>query len=223
MKWIAALGALLFMTTACSTKKQQASEQPLEDSDVIVLESDTQDQLDQELNSYNKFSAHTVYDDGEQLEEYKDQKQVEVLEEVTNNFEQYEVQKNETLMIISFKLFGKMSMWRNLYTWNEDILVNESAVTAGMKLKYVPPAENFYWQPDGNPYLILRGDTLGKISGKVYNGQRQYWRDIMNNNQPMIKDPNLIFAGFTLYYLPFEQLMNNKAQREFASESGSVE
>ena len=27
------------------------------------------------------------------------------------------------------------------------------------------------------------------------------WKNIWNNNKPLIRDPNKIFAGFTLYYL----------------------
>lgn len=216
MKWAVLSILVLIGTTSCSSKKSASSESPMEDNDVIVLESDTQDQLDSELNSFNKYQAHTVYDDGEKLEEFKDQKQIEVLDQVSNNFEIYEVQPNETLMIISFKIFGKMTMWKNLYAWNEDQLVNESAVSAGMKIKYIPPTEPFYFQPEGNPYLILRGETLSLISKKVYEGKMSYWKKIYQNNKPMIKDPNLIYAGFTLYYLPLEKLNPTESQRDLA-------
>jgi len=75
----------------------------------------------------------------------------------------------------------------------------------GMQLKYESPASRFNWNPAGDPYLIARGDTLGKISTKLYNTPK-HWQDIWENNKPMIKSPSLIFAGFTLYYLPLRDL-----------------
>ena len=47
---------------------------------------------------------------------------------------------------------------------------------------------------------LRTGDTLGKISNNVY-GTFSKWQSIWNNNRPLIKDPNKIYAGFTLYYL----------------------
>ena len=69
-----------------------------------------------------------------------------------------------------------------------------------MNLKYIAPAEEFVWNPEGLPYLIRTGDTLGIISTSVYQTSRK-WKMIWENNRPLIKDPNKIFAGFTLYYL----------------------
>jgi nucleoid-associated protein YgaU len=40
-------------------------------------------------------------------------------------------------------------------------------------------------------------------------GTTRKWKKIYKNNEPLVRDPNLIFAGFTLYYLP---------QRKLASE-----
>ena len=72
--------------------------------------------------------------------------------------------------------------------------------------KYVRPSllhgdlwsGNYLISSDGNPYLIKSGDTLGKISNTTY-GTIKYWKNIWNNNKPLIKDPNKIFAGFTIY------------------------
>ena len=46
--------------------------------------------------------------------------------------------------------------------------------------------------------VIKRGDTLGTISSDTY-GTMKFWRNIWDNNRPLIKDPNVIFAGFTIY------------------------
>jgi len=108
------------------------------------------------------------------------------------------VQKNETLMIVAFKIYGDYDQWRKLAKWNADKLGSSFAIKEGMSLKYEAPAEKFVWSPDGNPYLIRVGDTLGTISKSTYETMG-YWKNIWDNNKPLIKNPNKIFAGFTLY------------------------
>lgn len=105
----------------------------------------------------------------------------------------YTVQKNETLMMIAFKLYGDYTKWRELSALN-----GRSNVEEGMQIKYNKPSQEFSWSPDGNPYLIKSGDTLGKISDTTY-GTTKHWKDIWQNNKPLIRDPNKIFAGFTIY------------------------
>lgn len=112
---------------------------------------------------------------------------------------EYVVQKNETLMMIAFKLYGDYSKWRALATRNAGAMKN-GVVMAGKKLKYALPSQTFEWNPQGNAYLIRTGDTLGGISGSVY-GTAKKWKSIWNNNKPLIRDPNRIFAGFTIYWL----------------------
>jgi hypothetical protein len=58
------------------------------------------------------------------------------------------------------------------------------------------------------------GDTLGKISKRVY-GTVERWKEIWKNNEKLIKDPNKIYAGFTLYYVP--------DSRSLASDSAPTE
>lgn len=110
--------------------------------------------------------------------------------------QEYKVEKGDTLMQISFKLFGDISQWKVIASLNPGV---ESMLVAGQKIK-VPVAENpFVWQPAGLPYIIQSGDTLGTISKDKY-GTPSKWRKIYNNNKPLIKDPNKIYAGFTIYY-----------------------
>lgn len=112
--------------------------------------------------------------------------------------EEYTVAQNETLMIIAFKIYGDYSKWRELQELNSQDLSGVNQLAVGMKIKYNAPAERFVWNPEGNPYMIKQGDTLGTISSDTY-GTDRHWRDIWDNNKPLIKDPNKIFAGFTLY------------------------
>jgi len=117
------------------------------------------------------------------------------------------VASNDTLMLIAFKVYGDYSMWKQIQNDNNGI--SSTKLTVGSVIKYKKPQEEFVWGPRGNPWLIKLGDTLGIISKDVY-GATTKWRDIYNNNRPMIKDPNLIFAGFTLYYVPTRDIASEQ-------------
>lgn len=112
---------------------------------------------------------------------------------------EYTVQKNETLMLIAFKIYGDYEQWKQLANLNSDVLKQGTTLREGMTLKYLAPVEQFVWNPEGQPYLIKTGDTLGHISDHVYQTSRK-WKLLWDNNRPLIKDPNKIFAGFTIYY-----------------------
>ena len=113
----------------------------------------------------------------------------------------YTVKKGETLMWIAFKIYGDYSKWSDLSRENGNVV----SLREGQVLNYTEPANQFNWNPRGNPHTIARGETLGIISNDKY-GTPSKWRSIYENNRPMIKNPNLIFAGFTLYYIPGRDL-----------------
>jgi len=68
-----------------------------------------------------------------------------------------------------------------------------------MRISWESPASAM--EHNGEQYLIVFGDTLGKISSKVY-GSMGKWKMIWENNKRLIRDPNKIYAGFYLYYVP---------------------
>ncbi|MAF78898.1 MAG: hypothetical protein CME63_17950 [Halobacteriovoraceae bacterium] len=117
----------------------------------------------------------------------------------------YTVKKGETLMMVAFNIYGDYRKWKDLAMLNG---VQGDRVAAGATIRYQKPVTPFVWNPEGLPYLIKSGDTLATISQDKY-GTAAKWRSIYDNNRPLIKDPNLIFAGFTLYYIQ---------QRDLASE-----
>ena len=116
----------------------------------------------------------------------------------------YVVQNNETLMLIAYKIYGDYSKWGEIAALNPNI--NYNNMSTGTVLKYKAPSVVYNPIGKGTPYLINRGDTLGIISNKVY-GKMDYWKNLWNNNRRLIKNPNLIFAGFTIYYLPLGNKM----------------
>jgi nucleoid-associated protein YgaU len=145
--------------------------------------------------------------DSEMAEETADETMTEMKEEVAqsapvqiDNSEMgwHTVARGETLMLISFKIYGDYTKWRDLARLNRATLGKGFSVSAGMKLQYTAPDQKFVWNPDGNPYLIRVGDTLGTISKETY-GTDTYWSVNWKNNTPLIQNPNKIFAGFTIY------------------------
>ena len=102
-------------------------------------------------------------------------------------------------MLIAFKVYGDYGKWKEILKNNPGL--RGKRLREGMELKYDAPNEKFDWKPQGLPHLIKSGETLGTISQDKY-GTSKKWKTIWDNNKPLIKDPNLIFAGFTLYYVP---------------------
>jgi nucleoid-associated protein YgaU len=137
----------------------------------------------------------------------------------------YVVQKGDTLMKIAFNLYGDIDAWKQIYNMNRDHLQHAAQLRAGMQLKYDKPASAPNLTQNGEPYLIQKGDTLGRISSEVYATTRK-WRKLWENNRQLIKDPNRIFAGFYLYYQITEEekqmAEKNRASRSAASTGGSV-
>ena len=116
----------------------------------------------------------------------------------------YKVQKVETLMQIAFKIYGDISKWKDIVELNKLKFSKNSALKINMELKYIAPEQPFVWNPEGIPYMIKNGETLASISNTVYQTPKK-WKQIWENNKPLIKNPNIIYAGFTLYYKEISQ------------------
>ncbi len=145
-------------------------------------------------------SADLVIEDEAPVEKVSTPSSARASTKLSDNMMEYKVQKNETLMMIAFKLYGDYGWWKKLAGWNTDTLKGGQIVRSGQTLKYMAPSEEFVWNPQGLPHLIRTGDTLSLISKTVYQTPKK-WKLIWENNRPLIKNPNLIFAGFTIYYL----------------------
>lgn len=114
---------------------------------------------------------------------------------------EYQAKKGDTLMLIAFSIYGDIKRWREIYALNEELIGSANGfydLSHRPILRYRKPLTP-YIPPSGNPYLIKGGDSLSLISKKVYGNWRE-WLTIYQNNPSQISNPDLIFAGFTLYY-----------------------
>jgi len=141
--------------------------------------------------SDSDYKPDSIYDDEEKFTK-------ENLVKVSKNLETLTIKNHTTMMSVAFKIYGDYRMWRELSALNPSISPEEG-LSPGMKITFRPPKKKFVWKPKGKKYFILEGDTLGKVSKKAYNSSK-YWKNIWINNGPLIRDPDLIFTGFTLYY-----------------------
>lgn len=166
-------------------------------------ESGDDDMAETALEDSDDGDEDFIVDSDEDVEEGDEPEMASTTEdytfEGTGDFANYTVEKGDTLMLIAFKLYGDYTKWRALQSLNNGI--NPRQVSSGMNIKYEVPSQKFVWNPQGEPHLIQGSETLGTISTDKY-GTKARWKDLWTNNRPMIKDPNLIFAGFTLYYIP---------------------
>ncbi len=129
----------------------------------------------------------------------------------------YVVKPGDTLMKISFESYGNVYRWREILNANKAKIANYSALAPGTELT-INGVDYVVIDRNGKPYLIVRRDTLGKISHKVY-GTNSFWRELWKNNPQLIHNPHKIYAGFTLYYRDKSEL-GTSVQTALNSESG---
>jgi nucleoid-associated protein YgaU len=127
----------------------------------------------------------------------------------------YKVKAGDTLMKIAYSKYGDIFRWRDIYSENQHIIKNYNQIKVGQTL-LLNGDEFVVIDKNGEPYLIRKGDTLVKISKKIYQSPL-YWRRIWKNNSQLIRDPNKIYAGFTIYYRPKSEFNNNSGIRKLNS------
>ncbi len=195
---------LSLILAGCSSNEKKAADTKTDAGPQAAMESDKGGGGDEDLFDDEKGEDSDVKLSSEKSEKTKAKKESAPIApiEISGDAAQYTVEKGDTLMLVAFKLYGDYAKWKLLSGYNPT--VKENGLSQGMVLKYEAPKEKFAWSPQGEPYLIKMAETLGSISKDKY-GTNKRWKDIFENNRPMIKNPNLIFAGFTLYYVPDER------------------
>jgi nucleoid-associated protein YgaU len=117
---------------------------------------------------------------------------------------QYQVKRGDTLMKIAFEKYGDLNRWKEILASNPGVLSDGGELKPGMVLN-IAGAVMIAVEHQGEIYLIKKGDTLGLISKDVYGTPRK-WKRLWDNNRDLIKNPNRIYAGFNLYYIPEAKL-----------------
>jgi nucleoid-associated protein YgaU len=112
----------------------------------------------------------------------------------------YTVQRGDTLMKIAFEVYGDLYQWRKIYEDNKTKIKDIASIPVGTILTIEEPAIPVEIARNGEKYLIQWGDTLSRISNKIYGTPKQ-WRKLWDNNRQLIKDPDKIYADFFLYYI----------------------
>jgi nucleoid-associated protein YgaU len=128
---------------------------------------------------------------------------------VSGEVTQYKVKRGDTLMKIAFEKLGDLNRWKDILASNSGVLSGNAELKAGMVLN-IEGAVLIAVEHHGEIYLIKKGDTLGLISKDVYGTQKK-WKRLWDNNRDLIKNPNRIYAGFNLYYIPEAKLTEGDA------------
>ncbi|MEI8346515.1 MAG: LysM peptidoglycan-binding domain-containing protein [Pseudomonadota bacterium] len=200
---------ILILLVSCSgAKKQHKNETSVMDSsnnEILLVEDDALPNTSESAKEDFPVAAQSADENTPSLAETaplaQEKESSRPSLESSGKYAYYEVKQGETLMLIAFKIYGDYRYWKELSSLNKNLNNN---LSAGRKIKYQVPAEEFSWNPKGEPYLLKRGDTLQKVSFHAYNTNRK-WKSIWENNRPMIRDPQLVFAGFTVYYIPLQE------------------
>lgn len=204
--------ALLALSTACSNSKKSEN---VAETDAVGMEAD----FIVDSNDAFLFDDALLFEEGSEAaplaqtteqSDYIETMSVEespIAYELSGAMGEYVTKEGETLMMVAFNIYGDYAKWKDIKALNPG--VKASSIVAGTRLQYQEPLEKFVFNPMGLPHLIRKGDSLGSISQDKY-GTLRRWKDIYDNNQPLIKDPNLIFAGFTVYYIPDREIASER-------------
>ncbi|MBT4790993.1 MAG: LysM peptidoglycan-binding domain-containing protein [Halobacteriovoraceae bacterium] len=192
---------IAFSLVACSSG-QSTSEQ--EKQDAMELGDENQFSTEDGVNE-EQYSSDTIEELPEE-QALEEQANDEVAQQVNINSKDtitYTVKTGDTLMLIAFKLYGNYNRWREIKNLNPD--ASFTNLKKDQRLAVNKPQQGFTWPPNGDSYLIKKHDTLQTISSDIYSSTKR-WHHLYQHNKQLIKNPDLIFSGFTIYYLPEEQL-----------------
>ncbi len=142
----------------------------------------------------------------QQKEYYPSISELEIEEDnKPQEYTEYVIKPGDTLMLIAWSVYGDYQLWREILKENPHdarrLITGNTLIIKNIKRK------NAFHEPKGIAYIIQRNDTLGSISKDKY-GTFRKWKKIYQNNRSLIRDPDLIFTGFTIFYEPEPNLGN---------------
>lgn len=119
----------------------------------------------------------------------------------------YRVRPGDTLMKVAYLVYGDVYLWKKVLDDNIDRISNPNRLEKGTELRVDQEAQHDDYS-GFEKYLIQHGDTLGTISSGLY-GTKKRWKALWKWNDKLIKDPNRIYAGFFIRYVPSDQAPQN--------------
>lgn len=202
----------LFMLISCSSTPNYIKKPQVGDAaDVIELENPFQDDLDKELTSTQKMSAHTVYDSDDKIASYKESKTNQIVESLAGPYKFYQAKSKKSLGAIAQEIYGDRNQWKKIYRWNMDTLQGIRPVKIGEKLKYLPPkialnktqSKSAQRAPasvnEFKTYTVRPNENLGSIAGKLL-GDRKKWKQLRDWNKDVLPNPHNLEKGTQLKY-----------------------
>ncbi|MGZ3693458.1 MAG: LysM peptidoglycan-binding domain-containing protein [Bdellovibrionota bacterium] len=132
----------------------------------------------------------------------------------SGKMDMYTVKSGDTLMKVAFTIYGDIDRWKDLQQWNAGKIKKASVLSKGMKLKYEVPLNAFEPEQHAQSYVIKKGDTLANIADEVY-GRKMKFKKLQGYNAKLIRNPNRIFAGFTIFYdITAKEIAEAEARRQ---------
>jgi nucleoid-associated protein YgaU len=210
-----ALCALASATYGCSNV-EQASDNGSADSAAAGTSADSVGSIPEDLLAQEEKGQGTASENKESADPFSDLKEGDKTADATapsdalaltgdsdhsagsGKMETYTVKSGDTLMKIAFTIYGDIDRWKDLQQWNSK-LKKASMLSKGTKLTYEAPLSPFEPEQHAQSYMIKKGDTLANIADEVY-GRKMKFKKLQNYNAKLIRNPNKIFAGFTIFY-----------------------
>lgn len=118
----------------------------------------------------------------------------ENLTEMGKEEKKYTVKKGDNLWKIAESVLGSGFRWVEISGINN--LQNPDLIFSGQELK-IPEEEIVEKEPVNGEYVVKKGDSLWKISVKLY-GDGFKWVKLWETNKSLIRNPNLIEIGMKL-------------------------
>jgi carbamoylphosphate synthase large subunit len=126
-------------------------------------------------------------------------------EMINMEYAEYEVKLGDTLMLVAYQVLGDYQKWPEIAKLNKEVLGAKTTLEKGQKLRFIKREITNAENPMGSPYLIKPRDTLGGVSNKVY-GTIRLWDELYFNNKNFIKNPNVLYSGFVVFYPTKEEI-----------------
>ena len=109
----------------------------------------------------------------------------------------YTVESGDSLWKIAQKYYGSGDAWKRIFDANTDKISDPNRIYVGQQLTIYITEGNLITTDQGTTYVVQSGDSLWKISRKVY-GVGWFWKKIYNANKDKISDPHYLYVGQVL-------------------------